>query len=81
MNESQQKQLGSTLWAIADNYEEAGKKDLGSDYRKSELEIESNGENIDIYVKQLKEVIVEYSKSLSPKLLGLNEDKTTEEAL
>ena len=66
MNDTQQKQLGSTLWAIADklrgamnaddfrdymlsflflrylsdNYEEAVKKELGSDYQKSELEIQ-----------------------------------------
>lgn len=66
MNDTQQKQLGSTLWAIADklrgamnaddfrdymlsflflrylsdNYEEAVKKELGSDYQKSKLEIQ-----------------------------------------
>ena len=65
MNDSQQKQLGATLWGIADklrgamnaddfrdymlsflflrylsdNYEEAAKKELGSDYVKCEEEI------------------------------------------
>lgn len=72
MNDTQQKQLGSTLWAIADklrgamnaddfrdymlsflflrylsdNYEEAVKKELGSDYQKSELEIQKNAEDL-----------------------------------
>ena len=72
MNDTQQKQLGSTLWTIADklrgamnaddfrdymlsflflrylsdNYEEAVKKELGSDYQKSELEIQKNGEDL-----------------------------------
>ena len=107
MNGSQQKQLGSTLWAIADklrgamnpddfrdymlsflflrylsdNYEEAVKKELGSDYRKCESEIQAHSGSIDRYVTQLKQVIVEYSKTLSPKLLGLSEDKVTEESL
>lgn len=76
MNDTQQKQLGSTLWAIADklrgamnaddfrdymlsflflrylsdNYEEAVKKELGSDYQKSELEIQKNAEDLDTYI-------------------------------
>jgi type I restriction enzyme M protein len=67
MNDSQQKQLGATLWGIADklrgamnaddfrdymlsflflrylsdNYEEAAKKELGSDYTKCEEEIKN----------------------------------------
>ena len=101
MNDTQQKQLGSTLWAIADklrgamnaddfrdymlsflflrylsdNYEEAVKKELGSDYQKSELEIQKNGENLDTYIDELKSVITRYSRSLSPRKLGLHEDE------
>ena len=92
MNDTQQKQLGSTLWAIADklrgamnaddfrdymlsflflrylsdNYEEAVKKELGSDYQKSELEIQKNAEDLDTYIDELKSVITQYSRSLSP---------------
>lgn len=92
MNDTQQKQLGSTLWAIADklrgamnaddfrdymlsflflrylsdNYEEAVKKELGSDYQKSELEIQKNAEDLDTYIGELKSVITQYSRSLSP---------------
>ena len=99
MNDTQQKQLGSTLWAIADklrgamnaddfrdymlsflflrylsdNYEEAVKKELGSDYQKSELEIQKNGEDLDTYIGELKSVIIRYSRSLSPEKLGLHE--------
>lgn len=101
MNDTQQKQLGSTLWAIADklrgamnaddfrdymlsflflrylsdNYEEAVKKELGSDYQKSELEIQKNGEDLDTYIGELKSVIVKYSSSLSSEKLGLQEDE------
>lgn len=101
MNDTQQKQLGSTLWAIADklrgamnaddfrdymlsflflrylsdNYEEAVKKELGSDYQKSELEIQKNAEDLDTYIDELKSVITQYSTSLSPEKLGLHEDK------
>ena len=82
MNDTQQKQLGSTLWTIADklrgamnaddfrdymlsflflrylsdNYEEAVKKELGSDYQKSELEIQKNGEDLDSYIGKLATV-------------------------
>ena len=96
MNDTQQKQLGSTLWAIADklrgamnaddfrdymlsflflrylsdNYEEAVKKELGSDYQKSALEIKKNEENLDAYIGELKSVIAKYSRSLSPEKLG-----------
>lgn len=101
MNDTQQKQLGSTLWTIADklrgamnaddfrdymlsflflrylsdNYEEAVKKELGSDYQKSELEIQKNGEDLDSYIGELKSVITQYSRSLSPEKLGLHEDE------
>lgn len=101
MNDTQQKQLGSTLWAIADklrgamnaddfrdymlsflflrylsdNYEEAVKKELGSDYQKSELEIQKNAEDLDTYIGELKSVITRYSRSLSPEKLGLHEDE------
>lgn len=101
MNDTQQKQLGSTLWAIADklrgamnaddfrdymlsflflrylsdNYEEAVKKELGSDYQKSELEIQKNAEDLDAYIGELKSVITQYSKSLSPEKLGLHKDE------
>lgn len=101
MNDTQQKQLGSTLWAIADklrgamnaddfrdymlsflflrylsdNYEEAVKKELGSDYQKSELEIQKNAEDLDTYIGELKSVITQYSRSLSPEKLGLHEDE------
>lgn len=101
MNDTQQKQLGSTLWTIADklrgamnaddfrdymlsflflrylsdNYEEAVKKELCSDYQKSELEIQKNGEDLDSYIGELKSVITQYSRSLSPEKLGLHEDE------
>lgn len=101
MNDTQQKQLGSTLWSIADklrgamnpddfrdymlsflflrylsdNYEEAIKKELGSDYRESESEIQNNKENVDDYIEELKAVIIKYSGSLPPNKLGLQEDE------
>ena len=79
MNDTQQKQLGSTLWAIADrlrgamnaddfrdymlsflflrylsdNYEEAVKKELGSDYQDSEDEIKRNRDGINSYIEEL----------------------------
>lgn len=107
MNDTQQKQLGSTLWAIADklrgamnaddfrdymlsflflrylsdNYEEAVKKELGSDYQKSELETQENGTNLDAYINELKAVIIKYSNSLSPKKLGLQEDEKDQEKI
>lgn len=110
MNDTQQKQLGSTLWSIADklrgamnpddfrdymlsflflrylsdNYEEAVKKELGSDYQKSELEIKKNKENkdnLDAYIEELKAVIVIYSNSLTPKKLGLQEDEKDQEKI
>ena len=88
MNDTQQKQLGATLWGIADklrgtmnaddfrdymlsflflrylsdNYEEAAKKELGSDYTQCEEEIK----NIYVTYKQdekismLKEQVVSY---------------------
>ena len=94
MNDTQQKQLGSTLWAIADklrgamnaddfrdymlsflflrylsdNYEEAVKKELGSDYQQSELEIQKNAEDLDTYIDELKSVITQYSRSFSPEI-------------
>lgn len=60
---------------LSDNYEEAVKKELGSDYQKSELEIQNNIENIDDYIDQLKSVIIKYSCSLPPKKLGLQDDE------
>lgn len=107
MNDSQQKQLGSTLWAIADklrgamnaddfrdymlsflflrylsdNYEEAVKKELGSDYQKSEREIKEHGNQVDAYIKELKQMIVDYSNSLPLEKLGLNEDETNEDTI
>ena len=107
MNDTQQKQLGSTLWAIADklrgamnaddfrdymlsflflrylsdNYEEAAKKELGSDYQQSKQEIKSNSEDIDSYIKELKGVILDYSSALSPRKLGLNAEETDEDAI
>ena len=110
MNDTQQKQLGSTLWAIADklrgamnaddfrdymlsflflrylsdNYEEAVKKELGSDYQKSELEIKKNKntkDNLDAYVDELKAVIIKYSNSLSLQKLGLREDEEDQEKI
>lgn len=107
MNDTQQKQLGSTLWAIADklrgamnpddfrdymlaflflrylsdNYEEAVKKELGSDYQESESEIKSNSENIDTYIDQLKGEIKKYSDSLSAQKLGLNADETNKDVI
>ena len=110
MNDTQQKQLGSTLWAIADklrgamnaddfrdymlsflflrylsdNYEEAVKKELGSDYQERESEIKNNKDNkgsLDAYIDKLKTVIVEYSNSLSPEKLGLQEDEKDQEKI
>ena len=101
MTDTQQKQLGSTLWAIADklrgamnaddfrdymlsflflrylsdNYEEAVKKELGSDYQNSELEIKNNVGNIDTYIDELKTHIVQYSNSISLNKLGLHEEE------
>lgn len=107
MNDTQQKQLGSTLWAIADrlrgamnpddfrdymlaflflrylsdNYEEAVKRELGSDYEKSESEIKLNSENIDFYIDELKGVIKKYSDSLSAQKLGLSADETNKDTI
>jgi len=88
MNDSQQKQLGATLWAIADklrgamnpddfrdymlsflflrylsdNYEEAAKKELGSDYLQCEKEIKSiyNTGKQDETINLLKEQATDY---------------------
>jgi len=102
MNGTQQKQLGSTLWAIADklrgamnaddfrdymlsflflrylsdNYEEAIKKELGSDYYKCEVEIVKNNDNKDSYIDELKQSVVNYYNSLPLKKIGLNESET-----
>lgn len=102
MNDTQQKQLGSTLWAIADklrgamnaddfrdymlsflflrylsdNYEEAIKKELGSDYHKCEVEIVKNSDNKDSYIDELKQSVRDYYSSLPLKKLGLNESET-----
>lgn len=110
MNDTQQKQLGSTLWSIADklrgamnpddfrdymlsflflrylsdNYEEAVKKELGSDYQQSECEIKKNRENkdnLDVYIDELKVVIVKYSNAISLKKLGLQEDEKEQEKI
>lgn len=107
MNDSQQKQLGSTLWAIADklrgamnaddfrdymlsflflrylsdNYEEAVKKELGSDYHKSEREIKEHGNQVDAYIKELKQTIVDYSNSHLLEKWGLNEDETNKDTI
>lgn len=107
MNDTQQKQLGSTLWAIADklrgamnaddfrdymlsflflrylsdNYEEAAKKELGSDYQKGELEIKKNENDLDTYINELKSVITQYSSSCSPKKLSLQEDEKDREKI
>jgi len=107
MNDIQQKQLGATLWAIADklrgamnaddfrdymlsflflrylsdNYEDSVKRELGSDYQKSELEIKSNSEHIEAYIDQLKDVIIKYSESLSSQKLGLKENENNHEKI
>lgn len=107
MNDTQQKQLGSTLWAIADklrgamnaddfrdymlsflflrylsdNYEEAVKKELGSDYQQSELEIKKNEENLDVYIDELKTAVIRYSNSLSLQKLGLQKDEKDREKI
>jgi len=88
MNDTQQKQLGATLWSIADklrgamnpddfrdymlsflflrylsdNYEEAAKKELGSDYLQCENEIESinNVGRQDEAISVLKEQAADY---------------------
>lgn len=107
MNDTQQKQLGSTLWAIADklrgamnaddfrdymlsflflrylsdNYEEAVKKELGSDYHKIELEIQNNQANKDAYVNELKNIIIKYNNFVSLNKLGLEESVKDEEKI
>lgn len=107
MNDTQQKQLGSTLWAIADklrgamnaddfrdymlsflflrylsdNYEEAVKKELGSDYQKSEIEIQKNEENLGSYINELQAVIIKYSNYLSLNKLGLQEGEKDQEKI
>ena len=107
MNDTQQKQLGSTLWAIADklrgamnaddfrdymlsflflrylsdNYEEAVKKELGSDYQKSEIEIQKNEENLGSYINELQVVIIKYSNYLSLNKLGLQEGEKDQEKI
>lgn len=101
MNDTQQKQLGSTLWTIADklrgamnaddfrdymlsflflrylsdNYEEAIKKELGSDYHKCEVEIVRNNDNKDSYIDELKQSVINYYNSIPLKKLGLNESE------
>ncbi|MBJ8097846.1 type I restriction-modification system subunit M [Bacillus cereus group sp. N11] len=88
MNDTQQKQLGATLWGIADklrgsmnaddfrdymlsflflrylsdNYEEAAKKELGSDYLQCEEEIKkiTVAANQDDVINALKEQITNY---------------------
>lgn len=88
MNDTQQKQLGATLWGIADklrgamnaddfrdymlsflflrylsnNYEEAAKKELGSDYLQCEKEIKSiyNAGKQDETISLLKEQVTDY---------------------
>lgn len=88
MNDLQQKQLGATLWGIADklrgamnaddfrdymlsflflrylsdNYEEAVKKELGSDYLQCEEEIKQIAVSVNQYdaINALKEQITNY---------------------
>lgn len=88
MNDTQQKQLGATLWGIADklrgamnaddfrdymlsflflrylsdNYEEAAKKELGSDYLQCEKEIDAiySAGKRDETISLLKEQIADY---------------------
>ena len=107
MNDTQQKQLGSTLWAIADklrgamnaddfrdymlsflflrylsdNYEEAVKKELGSDYQKSENEIRLKSENLELFIDELKGEIIKYSNTLSPEKMGFNDDEINKDAV
>ncbi len=107
MNDTQQKQLGSTLWAIADrlrgamnaddfrdymlsflflrylsdNYEEAVKKELGSDYQDSEDEIKRNRDEINSYIEELKQMIVEYVDGIPLKKLGLGEHETDKDVI
>lgn len=66
---------------LSDNYEEAVKKELGSDYQKSELEITFHSEDINAYIVQMKDAIIQYSNSLSPQKLGLKEDEDNQEKI
>ena len=69
---------------LSDNYEEAVKKELGSDYQQSECEIKKNRENkdnLDVYIDELKVVIVKYSNAISLKKLGLQEDEKDQEKI
>ncbi|MBE7026651.1 MAG: type I restriction-modification system subunit M, partial [Ruminococcaceae bacterium] len=111
MNDIQQKQLGATLWSIADklrgamnpddfrdymlsflflrylsdNYEEAAKKELGSDYTKCEEEIQTknldNSNSIERYIAELKSIIQNYVKGLPVYKLSLNEGETDGEII
>lgn len=111
MNDIQQKQLGTTLWGIADklrgamnaddfrdymlsflflrylsdNYEDAVKKELGSDYTKCEEEIKSksldDSESIEKYISELKALIQNYVKGLPVYKLSLNENETNKEVI
>ena len=107
MTDIQQRQLGATLWAIADrlrgamnaddfrdymlsflflrylsdNYEDAIKKELGSDYEQFEFEIKSNHAHMETYIDQLEQDIIKYSQTLPLQKLGINENEDNPEKI
>ncbi|MFR1800758.1 MAG: type I restriction-modification system subunit M [Faecalispora jeddahensis] len=109
MNDLQHKQLGATLWAIADklrgamnpddfrdymlsflflrylsdNYEEAAKKELGSDYAECEKEIEYAVANKtqDKVISGFKRQITDYFEALPLNKLPVKENETDNEVI
>lgn len=109
MNDIQQKQLGATLWAIADklrgamnpddfrdymlsflflrylsdNYQEAVRKELGSDYAECEKEIEYAVANKtqDEVISGLKRQITDYFETLPLNKLPVKENETDNEVI
>ena len=66
---------------LSDNYEEAVKKELGSDYQDSEDEIKRNRDEINSYIEELKQMIVEYVNGIPLKKLGLGEHETDKDVI
>lgn len=109
MNDSQQKQLGATLWGIADklrgamnaddfrdymlsflflrylsdNYETAVKKELGSDYKDCEKEIENGvfSDTQDLVISGLKKQVVDYFTAMPVNKLPIKKNETNQEVI
>ena len=65
---------------LSDNYEDAVKKELGSDYTQTKHEVEANRGNMD-YIEELKRAVKKYSDDLSPQNMGLNDDEKNKGAI